>query len=90
MASRSSINSTMLEDYERNPKPLQATILISGCNNLQTAFRFYNTLIKHGSPTLGVFKSLFETCLELGQPKRAIDVWKDMVQLGSLFISSWK
>jgi pentatricopeptide repeat protein len=78
MASRSSINSTMLEDYERNPKPLQATILISGCNNLQTAFSIYNTLIKHGSPTLGVFKSLIETCLELGQPKRAIDVWKDM------------
>jgi len=78
MASRSSINSTMLEDYERNPKPLQATILISGCNNLQTAFSIYNTIIKHGSPTLGVFKSLIETCLELGQPKRAIDVWKDM------------
>ena len=38
----STISSTILEDYKRNPNPIQATKLLYECNNIQTAFNIYN------------------------------------------------
>ena len=76
-APRSSIPSTSLSEYEKDPQPLEAQSLISSCNNLTSAFGIYKTLVSHQKPTLGVFKSLIEACLEL-EPKKAKDVWKEM------------
>jgi hypothetical protein len=75
---RSSIPPTALSGHERDPQPSEAQRLISTIDNLQTAFQIYRTLIQNQKPTVGVFKNLFIACLDLGQPRRAKDIWKGM------------
>ena len=76
---RSSISPSILSTYEKDPHPLQLQTLISNCNNLNTIFGLYKTLINHQQiPTLQVFKNLLTACLDLKQPERAKHIWKDM------------
>ena len=77
-ARRISIPSTIISDFGKDPQPLEFQRLISNCNNLHTSFGLYKTLINHQKPTLEVFKSLITACLDLKQPERAKDLWKDM------------
>ena len=70
---------SVLSAYEKDPNPFQLQTLISKCNNLHTIFGLYKTLISHQqTPTLEDFKSLITACLDLRQPERAKDIWKDM------------
>jgi pentatricopeptide repeat protein len=75
---RSSIPSSTLAAYEGEPRPSEAERLISIINNPHTAFQIYRTLVKNQKPTLGVFKNLITACLDLRQPQRLKDVWKEM------------
>ena len=76
---RSSISPSILSTYEKDPHSLQLQTLISNCNNLNTIFGLYKTLINHKQiPTLQVFKNLLTACLDLKQPERAKHIWKDM------------